>query len=277
MSSILVVGANGTVGREVVKLLQKAGEDVRAATSKAPTDRTQVRIDLATGAGIAQAFAGVDRAFFMAPPGYVNQDEILAPLIELAAKNKLRKVVMLSAFGANSADTNPLRMAELQLERSGVPYNIVRPNWFMQNFNSYWIEGILKAGAIELPVGDARTSFIDARDIAASAAALLLGDAHQNQAFDLTGGEALTHAQVAAILTEATGSPIRFENITPAQMLQQLMGAGLPEPYAQFLVVILGVLKEGHAAPVTDAVETITGRAPIRFAQYARDYKSAWV
>ncbi len=277
MSRILVVGANGTVGREVVKLLQKAGEDVRAATSKAPTDRTQVQIDLATGAGIEQAFDGVDRAFFMAPPGYVNQDQILAPLIERAAQNKLRKVVLLSAFGANSADTNPLRMAELHLERSGVPYNIVRPNWFMQNFNSYWIEGIVKAGAIELPVGDARTSFIDARDIAASAAALLLGDAHQNQAFDLTGGESLTHAQVAAMLTEATGSQVRFEDITPARMLQQLLGAGLPEPYAQFLVVILGALKEGHAAPITDAVETITGRAPIRFAQYARDYKSAWV
>ncbi|MES2935902.1 MAG: NAD(P)H-binding protein [Pseudomonadota bacterium] len=276
MNRILVVGANGTVGSELVKLLTQAGEEVLSATSKTPTDRAQIHLDLTTGAGLEQAFAGVDRAFFMAPPGFVKQNEILAPLIEQAAKNKLRRVVLQTAMGTNSADANPMRIAELQLERSGVSYNILRPNWFMQNFNSYWIEGILTAGAIRLPVSDARTSFIDARDIAASAAALLLGDAHRNQAFDLTGAEPLTHTQVAAMLSETTGKAIRFEDITPAQMLQQLLDAGLPEPYAQFLVVILGVMKEGHAARITDAVETITGRAPIRFAQYVRDYQSAW-
>ena len=277
MNRILVVGANGTVGSELVKLLRKAGADVVAATSKAPTGPAQVHLDLATGAGVEQAFDGVDRAFFMAPPGFTNQHEILAPVIDAAARHKLRRVVLQTAYGANAADTNPMRLAELQLEGSGVPYNILRPNWFMQNFNSYWIEGIVKANAIRLPVGDARTSFIDARDIAASAAALLLGEAHQNQAFDLTGGEALTHAEAAAILSGATGRPIAFEDITPEQMLQQLLAAGLPEPYARFLVVILGVLKEGHAAAITDAVHRLTGRAPIGFAQYARDYRTAWV
>ncbi|MES2899423.1 MAG: NAD(P)H-binding protein [Pseudomonadota bacterium] len=277
MNRILVVGANGTVGSEIVKLLRSAGEDVVSATSKAPSGRGQVRLELASGAGIEQAFAGVDRAFLMAPPGYLNQHEILAPLIEQAAQNRVRRVVLLSAFGADADESTPLRKAELHLERSGVPYNVLRPNWFMQNFNSYWIEGIVKAGLIQLPVADARTSFIDARDIAASAAALLLGETHPNQSFDLTGPESLTHADVAAILTEATGKQIRFEDITPAQMLPQLLAAGLPEAYSQFLVMILGLLKEGGAARITDAVQVITGRAPILFAQYARDYRSAWV
>ncbi len=183
-------------------------------------------------------------------------------------------MLLLSAYGANAHDANPLRMAELHLERSGLPFHIVRPNWFMQNFNSYWIKDV-KAGLIQLPVADARTSFIDARDIAASAAALLLGEAHLNRAFDLTGSDALTHAQVAGILSETLETSIGFEDIEPARMLSKLLEAGLPEAYAHFLVMILGAVREGHAAGVTDAVHTITGRAPISFAQYARDYRAS--
>lgn len=276
MSRTLVVGANGTVGKEVVRLLQQAGQEVVEATSKPPTRRSQVRLDLATGEGVSQALAGVDRAFIMAPPGFTNQDEILTPLIERAAQQKLNRIVLLSALGADVAETNPLRKAELLVEQSGLPYNVLRPNWFMQNFNSYWIEGILKEQAIKVPVGDARTSFIDARDIAASAAALLTEGEHANRTFELTGSESLTHAEAAALLSSATGSAIRFEDIAPAQMLDQLLAAGLPRPYAEFLIVILGALKEGYAARTTDAVKLITGRAPIRFAQYAQDYRAAW-
>lgn len=277
MSRILVVGASGTIGSVLVKNLQAQGADVLAATSKAAPGPGQVHLDLSTGAGIEQAFDGVDKAFIMSPPGLSEQQTLLAPLIEKARAKKLSKVVLLSAMGANAVESSPLRQAELHLERSGVPYNIVRPNWFMQNFNSYWIEGILKANAILLPVADARTSFIDARDIAASVAALLQGDALANRDFDLTGSESLTHAEAAGILSEVTGKAIYFENISPAQMLDNLLKAGLPREYSEFLVEILGFLREGYAERVTNAVEEITGRAPIRFEQYARDYRQAWV
>lgn len=277
MSKILVVGANGTIGSVLVKNLQAQGADVLAATSKAAAGPGQVHLDLSTGAGIEQAFDGVDKAFIMAPPGLSEQHTLLAPLIEKAREKKLSKVVLLSAMGANAVESSPLRQAELHLEGSGVPYNIVRPNWFMQNFNSYWIEGILKANAILLPVADARTSFIDARDIAASVAALLQGDALANRDFDLTGSESLTHAEVAGILSDVTGKAIYFENISPAQMLDNLLKAGLPREYSEFLVEILGFLRQGYAERVTNAVEEITGRAPIRFEQYARDYRQAWV
>jgi uncharacterized protein YbjT (DUF2867 family) len=138
------------------------------------------------------------------------------------------------------------------------------------------LQGIVSQGAILLPVGDAKTSFIDARDIADVAAALLQRGDFNNHAFDLTGNESLTHAEVAVLLSEALGRPIRFEDVTPDTLRPMLLAAGLPSDYAEFLLVILSYLKAGYAERITDAVPSILGRAPRGFAEYARDYRHAY-
>ncbi|MFN7695719.1 MAG: NmrA family NAD(P)-binding protein [Burkholderiales bacterium] len=276
MSTILVIGASGTVGSELSRLLLDAGHTVRKATSRTPTAPDQVHLNLLTGEGRDTAFAGVDSAFFLAPPGHTRQDLLLNPLVDAARAQGVKKVVLMSAMGANAIDTAPLRVAERHLEASGLAFNIIRPNWFMQNFNTFWIQGILQQGQIFLPVANAKGSFIDARDIAATAAALLLSDRFNGQDFDLTGPEALDHHQVAALLSEATGKRIGYTEITPEAMREGLLAAGLPADYAEFLLVILGYFKAGYSERTTNAVETITGRAPRTVAAYARDYKAAW-
>ncbi len=277
MSTILVVGATGTVGSELSRLLASAGHTVRKATSRAPTEPDQVHLNLLTGDGIDAAFKGVDRAFFLAPPGHSRQDLLLNPLVDAAAAHGLQKVVLMSAMGANADEAAPLRVAERHLEASGLAYNIIRPNWFMQNFNTFWLHGILSQGQILLPVGQAKGSFIDARDIAAVAAALLVSERFNGQDFDLTGPEALDHQQVAAVLTQASGKDIGYTDISPEQMREGLLAAGLPADYAEFLLLILGYFKAGYAERKTDAVQLITGQAPRSVAQYAADYKAAWV
>lgn len=277
MSRILVVGASGTVGSELARLLAAQGETVAKATSKAPTAPDQVRLDLVGQSGLKAAFEGVDRAFFLAPPGHTNQEALLAPLVDEAKARGLKKVVLMTAMGANADENAPMRKAERRLEASGLAYNIIRPNWFMQNFNTFWLHGIVTAGQIFLPVGSAKASFIDARDISAVAARLLTSEALSNRDFDLTGARALDHAEVAAILSQATGKTIGFTDITPEAMLQGLLGAGVPQDYAAFLVQILGYLKAGYAERTTDAVQQITGQPPRTIEQYARDYRTHWV
>ena len=277
MSRILVVGASGTVGSEISRLLVAQGETVRKATSRQPSAPDQVQVDLVSHAGLKAAFDGVDRAFFLAPPGHANQEALLAPLIDEAQTRGLKKVVLMTAMGANADENAPMRKAERRLEASGLAYNIIRPNWFMQNFNSFWLHGIQTAGQIFLPVGSAKGSFIDARDIAAVAARLLTSSGFDNRDFDLTGARALDHAEVAAILSQATGKTIGFTDITPEAMLQGLLGAGLPKDYAEFLVLILGYFKAGYSERITDAVQQITGQAPRTIEQYAADYRASWV
>jgi uncharacterized protein YbjT (DUF2867 family) len=276
MTTTLIVGASGTVGSELARLLATAGHTVRRATSRTPTAPDQVRLDLVTHEGLAQAFEGVDRAFLLSPPGHTNQHELLGPLIEHARTQRLDKLVLMTAMGADADATAPLRRAELQLEASDRPFNVIRPNWFMQNFHTFWLAGIREHGTIFLPTGTARGSFIDARDIAAVATALLGGHAHDGAAFDLTGARALDHDEAAAILSRAAGHTIRYQDIPPEAMLAGLLGAGLPRPYAEFLVTILGTFKAGYAERVTDAVPAITGRAPITFERYAEDHRAHW-
>ncbi len=198
-------------------------------------------------------------------------------LIDAAKAQGVRKVVLMSAMGANADESAPLRKAERHLEASGQAYNIVRPNWFMQNFNTFWLHGIQTQNKILLPVGAAKGSFIDVRDIAAVAARLLTSDTFAHRDFDLTGSEALDHDQVAALLSRETGRTITYQDIPPAAMLDGLLGAGVPRPYAEFLLLILGFFKAGYAERTTDAVLQITGRAPRRFEQYAHDHRAAWV
>lgn len=277
MSRILVVGASGTIGSELSRLLAAQGETVVKATSRKPSAADQVQVDLVSHAGLKAAFNGVDRAFFLAPPGYANQEALLAPLIDEAKARGLKRVVLMTAMGANADENAPMRKAEHRLETSGLAYNIIRPNWFMQNFHTFWLHGIQAVGQILLPVGDAKGSFIDTRDIAAVAARLLTSEEFVNRDFDLTGGRALDHAEVAAILTQATGKHVGFTDITPDAMLQGLLGAGLPQDYAEFLVLILGYFKAGYAERTTDAVQQITGQVPRTIEQYAKDYRVSWI
>ncbi|BCS31870.1 NAD(P)-dependent oxidoreductase [Luteitalea sp. TBR-22] len=272
----LIVGAHGTVGSALSPLLTARGYRVRRATSRAPHAADEVHLNLLTGEGLSDALAGVDQAFLMAPPGHVNQDVLLGPAIDAARAHGLRRVVLMSAMGANADERSPLRLAEKHLQASGLAWNVIRPNWFMQNFNSYWIQGIREQGQIFLPVGQARGSFIDARDIAAVAAALLTTDTHTNAEFDLTGAEALDHDQVAAILSQATGRTIGYTEVTPEAMRPGLLAAGLSPEYADLLLLLLSYFKAGYAERTTDAVQRITGRAPISFDKYAHDYREAW-
>jgi len=274
---ILVTGASGTVGTELTRLLKAEGHKVRTTTSKTPKDANSVHINLATGEGLRDAFEGVDKVFLLSPPGYADQYKMLSPMIQEAKRRGVKKVVLMTAMGANASENTPFRKAEIELEKSGLAYNIVRPNWFMQNFNTFWIQGIREQGKILLPAGKAKTSFIDAKDISAVVAKLLTTDKFDNKDFDITGPKALDHDEVAKEISAVTGKNITYQEIQPAELRKGLLAAGLPEDYTDFLLMILGFLREGYSARTTTSVKDILGREPRDFSQYARDNKQAWL
>jgi uncharacterized protein YbjT (DUF2867 family) len=276
MAQILIVGGSGTVGSEIVKILKSEGHSVRATTSKPTTESGKVHVNLLTGEGLDAAFAGIDRAFFLSPGGYVDAYAIFAPLIRKAKEAKLQKVVLMTALGVEGAEGSPMRNAELDLIGSGVPYNIIRPSWFSQNFVNYWGYGIKNFNTIALPVGDGKTGFIDSRDISAVAAKLLTDDSRNGQEFTLTGPEALTHAQAAQIISDATGKTVSFKDNTPEELRPVLLGAGLPADYTELLLTLLSYIKAGYTGAVTNSVEEILGRKPRDFKSYAKEAADSW-
>lgn len=272
---ILVLGASGNVGRPLVEALLAKGEKVKAASraGKPISGAEGVAFDYADRATFSQAFDGVDRAYVLLPAGYADSKGLLLPVIEAAAARKV-KVVFQSVFGVDADDSIPYRQVELALEKSGTPYVILRPNWFSDNFHTFWKVGI-DHGEIALPAGDGKSSFIDARDIAASAAAALTISAFDGQSFNLTGPEPLSYADAAKVLSDVIGKPIAYRAIDDGAFIDILTGAGVPEDYALMLASIFYPVREGWTAAVTDAVERLTGTPARSLETYARDHIAA--
>lgn len=274
---ILVLGATGNVGQPLVQALLHKGERVKAAsrTGKPVAGAEAVVFDYAQPETFTAAFEGVDRAYVMLPSGYVNQKDLLLPVIRAAAE-RLVKVVFQSAFGVDADDSIPYRQVEIALEKSGTRYVILRPNWFSDNFHTLWKAGIGQ-GQIAVPAAEGKSSFIDVRDIAESAAAALTTDQFDGQAFNLTGPEAVTYGQAAQLLSAAIGKSVAYTPVENPVFIELLTSSGVSAEYADFIAAIFHPVREGWAAAVTDHVQILSGKAPRSLETYFTDRAPALV
>lgn len=272
---ILVLGASGTVGRPLVKGLIARGEAVKAASRLGePVEGAQgTPFDFGKPQTFDAALDGVNRAYVLMPAGYLNVQALLLPFIQAAASRKV-KVVFQSVIGVDADDSIPYRQVEIALENAGTPYVILRPNWFSDNFHTFWKQG-LDHGQIALPAAEGRTSFIDARDIADSAIAALTSSAFDGKAFNLNGPEALTYAEAAQILSEVVGKPLRYTATSDEAFIEMLKSGGVPVDYAAFMASIFYPVRAGWTGAVTEDVATLTGKRPRTLKAYAQDNVAA--
>ena len=273
--TVLVFGANGHVGAPLVKLLMSRGVPVRAASrsGKAAACVEGVSFELGGTASPDAVLDGVEALYLLMPGGDLRIETSLIPVIESAARLGVR-VVLQTALGVDADETIPYRKVERALERSGAPYVILRPNWFSDNFHTFWIHGV-REGVIRLPAGAGKTSFIDTRDIAASAAAALASSRFDGRAFNLTGPAALGYDEAAAVLAGVTGRPVRYEPISDDAFIAAMVAAEVSEDYARFLTTIFHPVREGWAAGVTDDVRLLSGAEPLSLERYAQDNAAA--
>ena len=273
---ILVLGSTGHVGAPLVAELVAAKEQVKAAsrprTKVAGAEATA--FDYADQSSYHAAFQDVDRVFVLMPGGYTNALGLLEPVVRAAAARKV-KVVLQTAIGVEADEKIPYRQVELALMRSGVPFVILRPNWFADNFHTFWLDGI-KRGTIALPAGDGRSSFIDVKDVASSAAAALTTDRFDGKSFNLTGPEALSYYDAAAVLSKVAGRKIVYTPVDDEMFIEQATAAGLPRDYAVYLTPIFLPVRQGWTAGVTNDVQTLTGIPPRSFEQYAADHAAVF-
>ena len=271
---ILVTGASGTVGSEVVKSLVSAGAKFKAGYRSRPQnvpDRVEsVAIDFDKPETIRPALAGVESLFLLS--------NAVAPernVVDEAKRAGVKRIVKLSVYGAAQEGFTFAkwhRAVEKHVEASGLAWTFLRPTGFMQNFANYMADSIRKESAFYTAAGNGAGSHIDARDIGAVAALALTRDGHEGKAYELTGPEAVTYDQAAAILSRAVGREIRHVKITPEQLRQGALAMGMPPAYVDALVDLDRAYAAGTLAGVTPAVKELTGRDPITFEQFAKDY-----
>jgi uncharacterized protein YbjT (DUF2867 family) len=284
--TVLVTGATGTVGSEVVRQLSseassyniKAGiHSIKNADRVEQYDRVKaVQIDYDKQEGLESAFKDVDKLFLLTHPS-PKTSEHESNLITEAKKSGIKHIVKQSIMGADlGADIEAMRLhrqAEILIEESGIPYTFLRPNEFMQGFINFQGSTIKSNNAFYIPAENAKVSFVDARDITAIAVkALVDGDKHHNRNYVITGPEALSYHQAAEILSNATGKKIDYVNISEEDTRTALKETGMDDWLINTILDLYRVYRKGYASEVSSAVEEVTGRKATTFVEFARDY-----
>ena len=277
---ILVAGANGNVGREVVKQLEEHGAAclalVRDAAKHGAMESALCEVvqgDFFDLASLQNALDGCERAFLLSPLD-ARMTEMQSNFIECCQHVGVRHVAKLSSMGASARSPVLLGKwhgeSEAQLENSGMNWTQIRPAYFMQNTFS-WAGEIKKMSTFPWPLSDAKVSWIDARDIAACAVRVLEDDAFFGKRLNVTGGEALGAEEVAQVLGRVLERDIEARQVSPDEYRQSLINAGLSPETADALKQLHGVLSQGHGAAVTKDIETTTGKVPRTFEDFVRD------
>lgn len=273
---IVVTGATGTVGRHVVSLLLEQGASVRAVTRDSSRVMNQgaevVQADPTRPETMADAMKGA-AALFLSPPAVGGAS---APLLELAGRRGVKKVVMLSSAAVDdtaAVQTNPIaalhRTIEESVEASGVDWTFVRPDMFATNTIRFWGAGIRQKRSVRAAFGDAALAPIDERDVAAVAVRALLSDDLVGRHDVITGPESLTQRRLAELIGAAIGQPISFVELSPSEALRELTAVGVPTGTAEALLEMHRRAVDSPT-PVSDVPTRVLGRPAYTFAEWAR-------
>jgi uncharacterized protein YbjT (DUF2867 family) len=280
---ILVIGATGSVGSELVSLLSRKGERVRAASRRPDAQQRSdgaaefVEFDFQRPETFAAALDGIDRVFLIARPGDEHADRAAFPLIDEMKRQHVRYVVNLSAMGVETREDMALRKVERYLEDSRIAFTHLRPNFFMQVFSAGpLLIDIRSTGAIHIPAAEAKLSYIDVRDIAGVAATALTEQGHAGKAYTLTGALALDHHEITRVISNTAGKTVHYVPICEEAARKALEAAGLSRERVNRLIGFYRLVRQGFCEPVSPDAETVLGRPPIRFEQFANDNAACW-
>ncbi|XXX72169.1 SDR family NAD(P)-dependent oxidoreductase [Sorangium sp. So ce134] len=279
---ILITGATGTIGREVVRQLVERGAPIRAMTrdpARAAAFGREVDVvrgDLEEPASLRAALDGVEALFMLSAPGPSIAAHDVA-MVDAAKKGGVKRLVKLSAFGADlrSRVGDWHRAGEHAARTSGLAWTLLRPVGFASNVLQ-WAAAIRAGGVVPIWTGDGRQGIVHPRDVAAVAVAALTSDRHDGRTYTLTGPELLSAHDQVAILERALGRSIETIDVPPDRVRDDMLAAGAARDFADAVFEGVSFLREGRAAALSDDVEAALGQKPLRFEAWARENLAAF-
>lgn len=288
MSKILVTGATGTIGRQVALALAHEGAAVRAAVRDpakaadlAEAGVELVSLDFSDPKRVVAAFEGVDRLFLLTP--FVEDPRPMIDGVLGAARDaRVRHIVRLSAAGADPSSPFALArehgLIEEAVKRSGAGWTILQPSFFMDNLVNYGgAQSIAAEGRFYGAAGEGKAAYISSADVGAVAAKILRDPAaHAGQTYVLTGGEAVSNQELAALLGELRGKPVTYVDLTPEQQRAALEQQGAPGWMIDGFVGLEGVKRAGWAEAVSPVAQQILGRAPETYRAFLQRHLAAF-
>ena len=281
---ILVTGATGNIGSEVLRRVLASAEPVRLLTREpTPVAAIQGRADVTTGdftvpATLDEAFRGVDRAFLVFSGGE-TLPELAPPVLEVAKRAGVKHVVLVSS-GTISYEP-PVAIgrwhlaAEQVLQATGVAWTMLRPGNFASNALR-WAGSLKARGTVFVPHGSRPSSPIDPIDIGAVAAACLLESGHEEKVYNLNGPEVLTAVEQVRILGEVVGKRFTFIEVPPPEARSQMIKYGLSAVMADAVLELTSVPPLPDSLVLDPAVAGVTGRPAGTFEAWARRNAAAF-
>lgn len=260
----LVLGATGKSSRRVAARLRMRGTQVRAASRSSLT-----HFDWSEPDGWDAVLRGVTAAYVVPPtvPGPVHE------FVARAGAAGVRRLVLLSGHGSDtwgdSAFGLDMRSAEDAVRGSALEWTVLRASNFAQNFDEDIFHAPLVAGELALPAGSVPEAFIDLEDVADAAATVLSEPGrHAGRIYELTGPRGLTFAEAVELISRASGRPIAYKQISPAEYTAALVEEGWGEDDARLVTEMFVLMERGELPETEDGVATLLGRAPRTFEDY---------
>lgn len=282
--TILVTGATGNVGREVVLALRMRGAVVRAADHKSDRVATMfgddveaVRLDFLDPGTFASAVGGASALFLLRPPPISNVKETLNPFIDAARVGGVRHIVFLSVAGAGTNPLVPHHAVERHLAARSDDWTVLRPGFFAQNLGDAYRRDIVEDDRLYVPAGRGRATFVDVRDVAEVAAAALVDPAaHRASAYTLTGPAAVSFEEAATILSEVLGRTIRYDRASIVGYALHLRRRGMPAAQVAVQTILHVGLRFGQAEAIDPTLARLLGRPGRTLREYVRDRAATW-
>lgn len=275
--TVLVTGATGTVGRHVASELTTRNCRLRVGLrdpEDGPERLTRIadvaEFDFVHPETWGAILDGVDGLFLMRPPT-VDADTVAA-FAEAAARVDVDRIAYLSTLGAAKNPLVPHHRIEKRVRATDAAHTLLRASFFMQNLSEVHREDVVEHDELFVPAGDGATSFVDARDVGAVAATALTQPGHENRAYDLTGPEALTYDEVAAVFSSVLDRRIRYPTPSLVAFARRMYGRGEPLPYVALLCAIYTTVRLGLADRVTGDTRAVLGREPRKMRMFVEDY-----
>jgi len=284
-SEILITGATGNVGSQLINVFSSNNVPVSALVRKRdPVKHHALRSveyvegDLGKLATLVEAFKGV-KSIFLILPLVPNMVDLGCNAVDAAKKAGVRYIVKL---GAMLPEDSPIKLYQLHrevenyIEASGLDCCFLKPNSFYQNFINQSGKTIRTGNVFYMPIGSARVSLIDTRDVASVAFKVLTSDVGKNEAHDLTGPESLTNEDIADQFTKVLGRRISYAAIDDDAATTSLSQGGVSYWLITVMMELYHLQKKGMAALVSDSVKELTGKPPIAFQQFIWDHISSF-
>jgi len=277
---ILVTGASGSVGKAVLAEVARSGAPHRAMyrskqeASKAPAGTETVIADFSDKASLAAALRGVDSVYLVCSP-IPDLVQLEGNVIEASQAAGIRRVVLNSALGAGDYGKSfPSwhRKVEDKLKATKLAYCILRPNSFMQNVLTYYAPSIRAQGAFYGAMGNARTTYLDVRDIAVVAAKVLRGGEHDGKTYELNGPEALTYPEVAQKISQHAGIAAKYVDIPVDAQRKAMLDQGMPDWQVTALLDLQEYYTGGKGGTVDGVLQRLLGRPSITMDKFLAEF-----